>query len=128
MPVLLFLKSKWGMIACAALLVVLVLALTYCSGKNAGESEADLAREKANVEALATASAAAEKAAEERGIADAIADAQRKELDDAKRDCTSVDDCRVRRGCIVLRQQGKDLASIPACRRFADTDGAAVSN
>ncbi len=128
MPALLFLKSKWGLIAGAVLLVTLALALAYCSGKDAGRSEADLAREKANVEALATASASAEKAADERAADAATTAAQKKELEDAKWLCVGNEDCRNMRGCIILRQQGRDLAGIPACARFAGADGAPVSN
>ena len=127
MPVLLLLKSKWALIGGAALLFAAILALAYCSGRKAGTDAADLAREKANVEALATASAAAEAAAEERGSDAAVIADQRKELSDAKWTCKGADDCRGMRGCIILRQQGKDLAGIPACQRFAGSSGAPVS-
>lgn len=121
------LKSKWALVGGAALLFAAILALAYCSGRTAGTNAADLAREKANVEALATASAAAEAAAEERGSDAASIAEQRKELSDAKWTCTGADDCRNMRGCIILRQQGKDLSGIAACRRFAGGSGTAVS-
>ena len=41
---------------------------------------------------------------------------QKQELSNAVADATSPDDLRRRRGCAILRQQGRDPAAIPACR------------
>lgn len=43
-------------------------------------------------------------------------EAQKKEITDAELKATSPDDARRRRGCVILRQQGRDISAIPACR------------
>jgi F0F1-type ATP synthase membrane subunit b/b' len=41
---------------------------------------------------------------------------QKRELEDVQAEAGSVDDLRRKRGCLVLRQQGRDVSKIPACR------------
>ncbi|RVT92830.1 hypothetical protein [Sphingomonas crocodyli] len=64
---------------------------------------ADLELELANNKALATASSAAEAAASERAGDLAQNTKQQGELTHASKACATEHDCRIRRGCVILR-------------------------
>lgn len=56
-----------------------------------------------------------EKASDTR-VEDAVrAERQQREIEDAVANSTGPDDVRARRGCVILRQQGRDTSRIPAC-------------
>lgn len=102
---------------------ILLLLITIAAGIRAcTRDDAERERAEANVEAITTASAAAEAAGAERQSDAAIVRTQQEELNDAEKLCAldgeDSDDCRLRRGCIILRQQGTDTARIPACQRL----------
>ncbi len=44
------------------------------------------------------------------------AEKQQREIEDAVANSTGPDDVRARRGCVILRQQGRDTSQLPACR------------
>lgn len=60
--------------------------------------------------------AANENAATERVKDATTIQQQTQELKDATRDAKSPDDARARRGCAILRQQGRDTRSVAACQ------------
>lgn len=103
----------------AALLVVLVLALAYCSGRRDGKLASEVEQARIEREVLERGSSAAEKASEAR-VRDAVrVTEQRKELEDASRDCDEASgECDVKRGCTILRQQAFDTSDIAACVRL----------
>lgn len=49
-------------------------------------------------------------------VEDAVrAEKQQQEIEDAVANSTGPDDLRARRGCVILRQQGRDTSKIAAC-------------
>lgn len=95
-----------------ALLVAAVLALTYCSGGK----DAQIAQQKADAKVDQKVDKADAKAAEQR-VEDAVRlEQQEKELDDAVKADHNADRTRALRGCVIMRQQGRDTSKIPACR------------
>lgn len=104
----------------ALAVAALCLPLGYCKGESAGTARADAARAVANVEALKTDGSAKELAAVERLNDTAAIAAKREELTNAVADLPdSIPTVRrVALGCVRLRQQGTDPATIPACRGY----------
>lgn len=116
MPLLEPLIARFGApavkIAGIALLVVVILALAYCAGGRGQVTKYQQATIKQQKEV---------KVADDHASATRVADAVRvetaqKDLTDALAHATTPDDLRVVRGCLILRQQGRDTAAIPACR------------
>lgn len=110
------LVRKWGLPAAAAVLLALVLSLTYCKGRDAGKL-AEIQRQQAReIETQRDLNRANENAADRR-ISDAVrSQQQQKELDDALTATNDPDRQRALRGCTILRQQGRDTSHLPACR------------
>lgn len=99
-----FARKNWMWIV-GALLIVAVLTLTYCAG-GAGEREDQLQEQ---IETQKKVGKADTKAGETR-VEDAVrTEQQKEELSDAVENATSPDDLRRRRGCAILRQQGRPL-------------------
>lgn len=109
-----FLKKWWPALAGAALLAVL-LALAYCNGKSAGKSGEIVKQQKREIETQQDLGKANENAADAR-VQDAVkSERQQQELEDALKATQNSDRQRALRGCVVLRQQGRDTSNIPAC-------------
>lgn len=107
--------GKWRWPLVIGLLAALALTLAYCQGQGAGRAGEKLKRADEAAELDARADAADAAAADAR-VNDARTEArQRKELDDAAANASDADDAR-RRGCALLRQQGRDPSEIAACR------------
>lgn len=103
----------FGGIIVAALLIGLTI---YMLGRSDGKTGERVKRQEAQIEMQQEIGAANERAADTR-VDDAIRlEQQRKELNDAFRDIGSPDARRARRGCIILRQQGRDTTGIPGCQ------------
>lgn len=101
----------FGGIIVAALLIGLVV---YMLGRSDGKT----ARAEAQIELQAEIKQADQRAADTR-VGDAVRmEQQRKELDDAFKAANGPDDRRALRGCVVMRQQGRDTTGIPGCQRF----------
>lgn len=113
--VALFLKRWWPAITGAAVLV-LMLTLTYCSGKSAGKSGEVVKQQKREIQTQQDLGRANEKAGDRRMEDAARSTAQQKELEDALAASKDPDRQRALRGCIILRQQGRDTSHLPACR------------
>lgn len=99
------------------LLAVLLIGLSvYMIGRSDGKAGEVVKRQEAQIELQQDISEADKRAAHTR-VDDAVrAEKERKELDDAFKDIGSPDARRARRGCIILRQQGRDTTGIPGCQ------------
>lgn len=109
-----------------ALAGALLLTLAYCQGKSHGKSEVEQKHLEAEIKILEEIGKANEHASATRAEdAIKIAD-QEKELQDAIESGADPSTIRARRGCIVLRQQGRDTSSIAICRGFEADGGTSV--
>lgn len=102
-----------------ALLVGLALLVAYCTGRGDGKRVEVVKQQERTIEVLEDVGAANETAAGTR-----VADTKRialneKELADALKAETDPDTRRALRGCIIMRQQGRDTTGVPACGRPA---------
>lgn len=104
--------QKYWMWFAFAILILLVLLLTYCAGGK-GEVNKQQAR---TIEMQEKVGEANEAAAEARVADTERRAAEQQELNDAATKATSDADRRRRTGCVILRQQGRDISSIAACR------------
>lgn len=121
-PTAVLLLKKWWPVIAAAALFGLLLTLAYCSGEDAGKSGEVVKQQEREIETQRDLNTANEDAASAR-VKDAVeAIQQEKELTDAIEATDDPDTRRALRGCVILRQQGRNLADIPACRRFAIQD------
>lgn len=99
-------------------LVVAILLLAYCEGKDAGRSDAERSRLEGNVEALEDKGRADEKAAETRLQDAERANAEQTELKEAVTDAkaTGGDPRRAYYDCLAkLQQARKSGGSAPTC-------------
>ena len=110
-----FLKRWWPALA-GALVLVSVLSLAYCKGQSAGKSGEVVKQQKREIQTQQELGRANEKAGDRRMEDAARSTAQQKELEDALAASKDPDRQRALRGCIILRQQGRDTSNLPACR------------
>ena len=111
----LFLK-RWRPALAGALVLVAILSLTYCKGQSAGRSGEVIKQQKREIEVQQDLGRANDKAGAQR-LDDAMKSTkQEKELTDALNATSDPDRQRALRGCIILRQQGRDTSNIPTCR------------
>lgn len=109
------LTKYWPYLA-AALLAVLFLTMTYCSGRSAGRDGEIADQQERTIELQNEVGAANDTAADQR-VQDVVrSEQQRRELDDALKATGDPDRARAIRGCIILQQQGRDTSNIAACR------------
>lgn len=102
----------------ALLLLILVLSLTYCAGRKDGKTGEVVEQQERTIELQQDAAGAASTAADER-LEDTVTIAeQKKELDDAIKAAEDPATLRIRRGCLVMRQQHPGAPAAPACRRY----------
>jgi hypothetical protein len=108
--------AKYGIYLAIAGIVVAVLGLAYCKGQSAGKSGEVVKEQKRTIQVQQKVGVANENAAGTR-VADATkAVQQERELSDALHATNDPSRQRVLRGCLIMRQQGRDTATIPACR------------
>lgn len=108
--------SKYGIYLGIAAAVALILGLAYCSGQKAGKSGEVVKEQQRTIETQQQVGAANENAAAAR-VSDATKAAQQeRELKDALNATDDPNRQRVLRGCLIMRQQGRDTENIPACR------------
>lgn len=99
-----------------ALLAVLVLSVAYCKGESAGRTGEVVKAQGREIKAQGEEAAANAKAGEAR-VQDAVrTEQQKKELADALKATTDPDRRRAMRGCVILRQQGRDTSVLPGCQ------------
>lgn len=112
--------SKYGIYLGIALVVAVVLGLTYCQGRNAGKSGEVVKQQERTIQTQTEVGNANENAATTR-VEDAIAVRQQeRELKDALDATDDPNRQRVLRGCLILRQQGRSDKDLPAaCRPSA---------
>jgi len=116
------------------LLAAVALALWFWIGwSNAANTRDDLATDlgqaKTTIEILQADAVLKEQAALDRAADNAELTGQERELEDAR--STEGDSAaarRLRRLCVILRQQGWDAGADSACGRFADATGAASAS
>jgi hypothetical protein len=108
--------AKYGIYIGLALVVAAVLVLTYCEGHKAGKSGEVVQEQKRTIQTQQEVGSANENAAAAR-VSDATTAAQQeRELKDALDATNDPSRQRVLRGCLIMRQQGRDTKNIPACR------------
>lgn len=110
-----FLKQWWPAFAGAALFGTFLL-LVYCEGQSAGRQSEIVEQQNREIEVQRDLNRANENAAGLRVEQASSAARQEKELTDALKATDDPDRRRVLRGCIIMRQQGRDTSNIPACR------------
>jgi len=108
--------AKYGIYIGIALVVALILGLTYCQGQKAGKSGEVVKQQQREIGVQRDVGKANENAAEARVADTARAAQQERELKDALNATDDPARQRVLRGCLILRQQGRDTQDIPACR------------
>lgn len=118
-----FLIAKFGPVASKIIFfggivafVAALLLLSYCSGRSDGKTSEVVKQQEREIQVQQDLGKANENASTAR-VEDAVkAEQQKKELNDAIKDINGPDRARALRGCIILRQQGRDTVNIPACR------------
>ncbi|MDO7841062.1 hypothetical protein [Sphingomonas immobilis] len=110
-----FLGKWWPALAGGALLVA-VLMVAFCQGKQAGKSGEVAKQQQREIKVRDDVGRADGNASAAR-VDDAVrTEQQKQELHDAIENATDPDDARRRAGCVILRQQGRDPSRIPGCR------------
>lgn len=112
---MIFLKKWWPVLGAAAL-AILILSVAYCSGRTAGRQGEVVEQLEREGDTLRDLGSANENAAGRRLDDMTRAERQAEELNDALETANDPDRQRTLRGCIILRQQGRDTSNIPACR------------
>lgn len=109
--------AKYGIYIGIALLAMVILILTYCQGRDAGRTAVEAEMAIASVEAMQTDAEAQANASAARADDAAKVNELREELANVVQDIpdTVPDPVAVASGCDILRRQGKDTATIPAC-------------
>jgi hypothetical protein len=106
--------AKYGIYLAIAALVVGVLGLAYCQGKSAGKSGEVVKEQGRTIKTQQEVGAANENASTAR-VADATkAVQQERELKDALDASKDPARQRVLRGCLIMRQQGRNPKDLPA--------------
>jgi len=114
-PVIAFLGKVPGWVW-LVLLSLLVLGGVYWAGSSAGKKDQTAKAAQTEVKTQQSINNADNNAAAAR-VTDAVRlQQQTQELKDAVRDAKSPDDARTKRGCAIMRQQGRDTSGIAACR------------
>ena len=120
--------AKYGVYVGIVLVGMLILSLAFCQGKQAGRSSEVIKQQERELDFKAAEGDATTKASDVR-VEDVVRVAmQTKELTDALKAEPDTDRRRVLRGCIIMRQQGRDTSVIPQCSRPASGSGTAVPN
>lgn len=99
-----------------ALVILLVLLTAYCSGRKDGKTGEIVEQQERQIEVQENVNEANTGAADRRVDDAKKAAQQERELNDAIQTTTDPSRQRVLRGCLIMRQQGRDTDSISACR------------
>lgn len=123
-----FLSSKWPYIAATVVIIGLCLLLAYCTGRSDGKKDEIIGQQKREIDVQQKVGDANENAADARVNDATKLQRQQQEIEDAVRNATGPDDVRAQRGCVILRQQGRDTTRIPACNGSQGRSRATVSD
>ena len=108
--------GKWWPAILAFVVILIAVGVIYTRGVSAGKTGEQLKNAKEDIIVVEKVTEANTAAAEQR-VEDATRlQDQAQEIKDATRDAKDLDDARRKRGCVILRQQGKATDKIPACR------------
>lgn len=110
-----FLKSKLTWIAAGVVILALLLTLSYCTGRSDGSKDEVIKQQDREIEVQGQVSGANDTASDQRLRDYQYGAQQQQEIEDAVRNSKGPDDVRAQRGCVILRQQGRDTSRIPAC-------------
>lgn len=110
-----FLQSKWTWLAAGVVILVLLLSLSYCTGRSDGRKDEVIGQQEREIEVQGQIGEANDGAADQRLRDYQYGAEQQREIEDAVRNAKGPDDVRAQRGCVILRQQGRDTSRIPAC-------------
>ena len=114
-----FFSQKWTWLAAGVVIIAALLLLSYCTGRSDGKKDEVIGQQEREIETLDKVGKAND-SANQRRIDDYTYGAeQQREIEDAVRNAKGPDDVRAQRGCVILRQQGRDTNSIPACNGSA---------
>lgn len=109
--------AKYGIYFAIAAAVIAVLMLTYCQGQKSGKSGEVVKQQGRTIQVQKEVGAANENAATAR-VSDTVKAAQQeRELKDALEATDDPHRQRILRGCIILRQQGRNDKNLPAACR-----------
>lgn len=108
--------GKWRAPIIIGVLCIAMMTLAYCEGGKAARTDAKLKQAEAAAEIDEAGDKADDTAADARVDDTRQSAKEAKELDDATRNAEGADDARRRRGCAILRQQGRhDAAAAAGC-------------
>lgn len=110
-----FLQSKWTWLVAGVVIMALLLTLSYCTGKEDGSKDEVIKQQDREIEVQGQVSGANDTASDQRLRDYQYGAEQQREIEDAVRNAKGPDDVRAQRGCVILRQQGRDTSRIPAC-------------
>lgn len=110
-----FLSSKWPWLGAGVVIIGILLLLSYCTGRSDGKKDEVIGQQQREIETQGKVGKANEGAADRRLSDYQYGAEQQKEIEDAVRNAKGPDDVRAQRGCVILRQQGRDTSRIPAC-------------
>lgn len=108
--------TKWWPALLAGVVIIAAIVTIYLRGVSAGKSGEQVKAAEREAEVQVQVNDANQNAADARVEGEVKLEQQKRELEDAQRDAKNLDDLRRKRGCVILRQQGRDTSSIPACR------------
>lgn len=108
--------GKWWPALLAGVVIIAGITVIYMRGVSAGKTGEQVKAVQRENEVQVKINDANENASAARVEAATKLEQQQRELEDVQSEAGSVDALRVKRGCVVLRQQGRDVSKIPACR------------
>jgi len=108
--------TKWWPALLAGVVIIGILAYVYFEGKSAGKTGEVAKQVQRENEVQVKINDANENASAARVEAATKLEQQQRELEDVQSEAGSVDAVRIKRGCVILRQQGRDISKVPACR------------
>ena len=108
--------SNWWPALLAGVVIIGGITAVYLRGASAGKAGEQTKAIRREVEVQKNINDANENASIARVEATIELEKQAQELQDAEKDAGTVDAIRIKRGCVILRQQGRDISKIPACR------------
>lgn len=118
--------AKLTLVGGVLVLIGLAVLLSYCVGRGDGKAGEVVKQQDREIEILNDLIEASDNAEDARAADTDRIMLEEKELTDALKNTSDPDVRRALRGCVVMRQQGRDTRSIPTCTRPAGSRGAAV--